>query len=118
MNRKDLYFVGLMVAVLGVFIALWWFSRKAPAMTPRPEHGGITKDTRRETCFDCHGADQVAPLPPHHPKKGLPNETQGRSDKTPTPCAACHKLPPGSVSAFYLPGMGRGQLKWLSRQQE
>jgi hypothetical protein len=118
MNKKDLYFIGLMVAVLGVFITLSLNSRKAQAMTPRPEHGGITKDTRRETCFECHSPDAVAPLPPHHPKKGLPDETKGKENATPTPCSACHRLPQGSVSAFYLPGLGRGQLKWLSRQQE
>ena len=118
MNKKDLYFIGLMIAVLGVFMTLWLISRKAPAMTPRPEHAGIAKETPRETCFDCHGGDRVAPQPPHHPKKGLPNETEGRPNKTPTPCAECHKLPAGAVSAFNRPGLGRGPFKWLSRQQK
>ena len=118
MNKKDLYFIGLMVAVLGVFMTLWLISRKAPAMTPRPEHGGITKATRRETCFECHSPDGVAPQPPHHPTKGLPGEMKNRPNATPTPCAECHKLPPGSVSAFYVPGLGRRNLKWLSQQQE
>src|ERR1044071_6013746 len=117
-NKKDFYFVGLMVAVLGVFMTLWLITRKAPAMTTRPEHGGITRETRRETCFEGHGTQGIAPPPPHHPEKGMPRENKGRPNATPTPCSECHKLPQGAVSASYLPGVQRGLLKWLSQQQE
>ena len=108
MNKKDLYFVSLMVAVLGVFMTLWLISRKAPAMTSRPEHGDITKETGRETCFKCHNSDGIAPQPAHHPKKGLPDEMKNRPNATPTPCYECHKLPRASVAALFLPGPERG----------
>lgn len=118
MNKKDLYFIGLLVAVLGVFVALKLISRTPPEMKDRAEHQGITKETRRETCFECHGPQQAAPLPPHHPKKGLPDETKGRPNATPTPCALCHKLPPASIAFFYPTGTRKGQVIWPSQQQE
>ncbi|HWC75851.1 MAG TPA: hypothetical protein VG778_00220 [Blastocatellia bacterium] len=112
MNKKDIYFVGLLVLVLGVFMTLWLISRKPPAMSGRAEHIGVTRETRRESCFECHGPDQAAPLPPHHPKKGLPDETKGRPNATPTPCAECHKLPPPAVAAFDIPGVRKGRPQW------
>ena len=118
MNKKDLYFIGLLVVVLAVFMALWLFSRKAPAMTGRLEHAGITKETPRETCFECHGPGQTAQLPPHHPKKGLPNETENRPNATPTPCSLCHKLPPATTTAFLRAPLGNGGSIWQSRRQD
>src|SRR5262245_30464455 len=117
MNRKDIYFIGLLVVVVGVFVLLTAISRTAPAMTGRVEHAGIDKDTRRESCFECHGPDQAAPLPPHHPKKGLPDETKGRPNATPTPCVLCHKLPPSTVARLLQTTTGKRLSVWPDQQQ-
>src|SRR5262245_3079205 len=86
MNRKDLYFLGIAVGIIALFTFLWAVSRKPPAMTPRPEHAGITRNTTHETCWGCHTPDSK--IWERHPKKGKPSTT----DKS-TPCYACHKLP-------------------------
>lgn len=110
MVKKDYYFIALMIAIVGLFTFLWAIGRKAPGMTVRAEHAGITKETPRETCFECH-----TPLPPRHPKKGLPDEVKGRPDKQPTPCAECHRLPQAAVAGFSK--TREGNLSWLNRRE-
>jgi hypothetical protein len=88
MNRKDLFFVVVAVAVIGLFIFLSVIGKKPAAMTPRAEHVGMSKDTPRETCLQCHApGSQVAPMDKsgHHPKKGRPPDQMS--------CFACHKPP-------------------------
>ena len=50
MGKKDLFFIGILVAVVGLFIFLSVTGRKPAPMRARVEHAGITKDTPRETC--------------------------------------------------------------------
>ncbi|HJZ67700.1 MAG TPA: hypothetical protein VKF81_06250 [Blastocatellia bacterium] len=86
MNRKDLYFLAVAVGILALFTVLWVISRKPHAMTARPEHAGITRNTERETCYGCHTPDSK--MWERHPNHGKPTER-----KATTPCYACHKLP-------------------------
>src|ERR1044072_8821536 len=84
MDKKDLWFLLIAVGVVALFTFLWAISRKAPPMTARPEHAGITRETKREECWGCHTPDSK--IWDRHPKKGKP------PDQT-TPCYACHTLP-------------------------
>jgi cytochrome c551/c552 len=96
MRRKDLIFIAIIVAVLGIFIFLSAVGRKAPAMTARAEHAGANKKTTNETCLGCHAPDStVAPMPARHPKKGKPPDTK-------TSCFACHRPPEDHVASLRL----------------
>jgi hypothetical protein len=109
MNKKDLWFLLIAVGVVALFTLLSIFSRRAPAMKVRPEHAGITRETKREDCWGCHTPDSEVWL--RHPKKGKP------PDQT-TPCYVCHKLPDaGAATAVLQPTRIReGELLWLDRQ--
>ncbi|HVF89712.1 MAG TPA: hypothetical protein VNH22_06570 [Blastocatellia bacterium] len=119
MKKKDLYFLAMAAAVIGLFVFLSMIGRKAAPMTARAEHSGLTKETPRETCWTCHALDsQIAPMPARHPKKGKP------PDQT-TPCSACHKYPDaGAPPAFFnsvtsvSPKYRKGVFVWLSQQQK
>ncbi|HYP26412.1 MAG TPA: hypothetical protein VE262_06830 [Blastocatellia bacterium] len=119
MKKKDLYFLAMAAAVIGLFVFLSMIGRKPKPMTARPEHASMTKETPRETCWACHAPDsQVAPMPLRHPKKGKP------PDQT-TPCAVCHKYPDaGAPTAFFNPSTSvspehrKGIFVWLSQQQK
>lgn len=96
MNKKDLFFITIAVAVLGIFIFLSVIGRKPPQMTERAEHGGVTRNTSRDTCIGCHGPGSIAPIQwqgseKNHPKKGVPPDTMN--------CFACHRPPAGPVAA-------------------
>ena len=96
MRRKDLIFIAIIVAVLGIFIFLSAIGRKAPAMTARAEHAGFNRKTPNDTCLGCHAPDSgVAPMPARHPKKGKPPDTK-------TSCFACHRPPEERVAALGL----------------
>jgi hypothetical protein len=96
MRRKDLIFIAIIVAVLGIFIFLSAIGRKAPAMTAREEHAGANRKTANETCLACHAPDStVAPMPARHPKKGKPPDTK-------TSCFACHRPPEDHVASLSL----------------
>lgn len=95
MNRKDIYFLGVAIAILGLFTFLWFISKKPPAMTPRPEHAGISRSTTRETCWGCHTPESK--FWEHHPNKGKPTDRDHK-----TPCSACHKLPDSQVAKLQL----------------
>ena len=106
MNRKDLYFIGVAVAIVALFTFLWFISRKPPAMTTRAEHTGITRSTTRETCWECHTPDSK--VWERHPKKGKP------PDKT-TPCYACHKLPEPQIAIALSRINGEVRFVWQSQ---
>src|SRR5579862_1823815 len=73
MKRKDLIFIAVLVVVVGIFVLLSSLSRKAAAMTPRPEHSGFNRKTPPEACLACHApGSTIAPMPANHPKKGKP----------------------------------------------
>jgi len=73
MNKKDLLFAAIALSVIGLFVILSVSARHPKPMADRPEHAGVTRDTKRETCWGCHAPDStVAPMPAHHPKKGRP----------------------------------------------
>lgn len=94
MKKQDMIFILAAVVVIAVFVLLSVFSRKALPLTTRAEHAGMTKETARATCLECHAPDSaIAPMPARHPKKGKP------PDKT-TPCDACHKFP--ATSAVFI----------------
>ena len=110
MNRKDIIFASIALAVIGLFIFLSLIGRDAKPMTARGEHAGVTQDTPRETCWECHAPDStVSPMPPRHPKKGKPPDTT-------TPCYACHKLPDPAVAFGSL--TKKGDDNWLRRRQK
>ncbi len=110
MNKKDLIFLAIAIAVVGLFIFLSLIGRKPKPLGPHPEHAGLSQKTPRETCLECHAPDStVAPMPPRHPKKGKP------PDKT-TPCYACHKMPEDAVAIAELSKIREGRLKWLNQQ--
>lgn len=115
MNKKDLWFLLIAVGVIGLFTFLWAVSRKAPPLDqpnqPRPEHAGMTRDTKREECWACHAPDStVAPMSARHPKKGKP------PDQT-TPCYVCHKYPdPAAKPAIFITPLSREVTStWLSQ---
>ena len=83
MNRKDIYFLGVAIAIIGLFTFLWIISKKPPAMSARPEHADITLKTPRETCWGCHTPESK--FWEHHPNKGKPTDRDHK-----TPCSACH----------------------------
>ncbi|PYP87090.1 MAG: hypothetical protein DMF61_10590 [Blastocatellia bacterium AA13] len=92
MNRKDVIFAAIALAVLGIFIFLTAIGRKPAPMSPRGEHTGLTAETPRETCLSCHAPDSsVAPMGIRHPKKGRPPDQMS--------CFKCHK-PPAATIAF------------------
>ncbi|MGA9768140.1 MAG: hypothetical protein WBV94_03815 [Blastocatellia bacterium] len=111
MNRKDLWFLLIAIGVVGLFIFLSVISRKAPNMEPRPEHAGITRDTKREDCWSCHTPDSK--IWDRHPKKGKP------PDQT-TPCIVCHKLPVtvAAASGLHSTSNREGEFSWLSQQEK
>jgi hypothetical protein len=115
MKKKDLYFLAMAAAVIGLFVFLSMIGRKAAPMTARPEHAGMSTETPRETCWTCHAPDsQVAPMPIRHPKKGKP------PDQT-TPCAVCHKYrvaPPAFFNSLesVSPKYREGVFVWPSQQ--
>ena len=114
MGKKDLFFIGILVAVVGLFIFLSVTGRKPAPMRARVEHAGITKDTPRETCLQCHASgDEIVPMPAgqRHPKKGSPLDNKG------TPCSLCHKLPPDAASAILYPKK-EGLRAWLNQQEK
>jgi hypothetical protein len=138
MKKKDLYFIALIIGVLGLFTFLWAVSRKPPDLSARAEHAGMNKDTPGETCFQCHAPIPVrpehtgmtrataratclechkpeqlvmSPMPQHHPKKGLPGETR------PTPCAVCHKPQNAPAAALLLSApTTEDHFRWLNQQ--
>jgi len=96
MRRKDLIFIAIIVAVLGIFIFLSVIGRKAPAMTTRAEHAEVNRKTPNDTCLACHAPDStVAPMPARHPKKGKPPDTK-------TSCFACHRPTEDHVASLSL----------------
>ncbi|HKV37759.1 MAG TPA: hypothetical protein VJX67_00995 [Blastocatellia bacterium] len=108
MKSKDLIFIGVMVAVVGIFIFLSEIGQKPKTLTARPEHAGFTDRTPRETCLICHAPDsKVAPMPVRHPKKGKPPDKM--------PCFACHKPPPAAAASHVKDGT-EGDFAWLSQQ--
>ena len=111
MNRKDLYFLGIAVAIIALFTFLWIVSRKPPAMTARVEHVGITRTTPAETCWSCHTPESK--MWERHPNHGKPTER----NKT-TPCYACHKLPESQVADALLHMSNKGEVGfiWLNLQ--
>jgi hypothetical protein len=110
MNKKDLWFLAMAVGVIGLFTVLCAISRKAPPMTARPEHAGLTRQTARETCWGCHTPDSKVWI--RHPKKGKP------PDQT-TPCYVCHKLPePDAATAMiFLTKSTEGEFVWRNLQE-
>src|SRR6516225_1063286 len=97
MKKKDLIFIGIIVAVVGLFIFLSAIARKPPAFTDRPEHAGLTAKTERDTCLSCHAPDStIAPMSARHPKKGKPNDR----DPDKRVCFKCHKEEKPAI-AFY-----------------
>jgi hypothetical protein len=111
MNRKDLWFLLIAVGVVGLFIFLSVMSRKPKAMQPRPEHAGITRETKREDCWSCHTPDSK--VWDRHPKKGKP------PDQT-TPCYVCHKLPATVAATAELRSTKNreGEFSWLNLQEK
>ena len=92
MNRKDLIFAAVAIAVIGVFIFLTVIGRKPIPMSGRTEHAAVTEKTSRETCLPCHAPDSsVAPMGLRHPKKGRPPDEMS--------CFKCHK-PPAAIVAL------------------
>lgn len=111
MNRKDIIFAAIALAVIGLFVFLSLIGREAKSLTVRAEHAGVTRDTPRETCWGCHAPDStVAPMPLRHPKKGKP------PDKT-TPCYACHKLPDETAAIVYSTKTEKEAFIWPGREQ-
>src|SRR5215470_1712622 len=101
MRRKDLIFIAIIVAVLGIFIFLSAIGRKAPAMTARADHAGLNRKTPNETCLACHAPDStVARMPASHPKKGKPPDTK-------TSCFVCHRPPEEHVAWLSWSGVHR-----------
>lgn len=111
MNRKDIWFLLIAVGVIGLFTFLWAISRKAPSMSARTEHAGITRETKREECWGCHTADSK--VWERHPKKGKP------PDQT-TPCYVCHKLPDASARTAALDSTTAREVEfiWPSQLQK
>jgi hypothetical protein len=109
MNKKDLIFAGIAVAVIGLFIYLSLIGKKPTPLTMRAEHAGVSRETPRETCWGCHTPDAEVWL--RHPKKGKP------PDQT-TPCAQCHKFPEPATALFHSTKTREGLLTWQSRQQK
>ena len=111
MNRKDLYFLGIAVAIIALFTFLWIISRKPPAMSARAEHAGITRNTTRETCYECHTPESK--IWERHPNHGKPTER-----KATTPCYACHKLPETQVAdaSFHRSNEEEVAFIWLNLQ--
>jgi hypothetical protein len=114
MNRKDIIFAGIAVAVIGLFIYLSLIGKKPTPLTARAEHAGVSRETPRETCWSCHTPDAEVWL--RHPKKGKP------PDQT-TPCAQCHKFPETATALFRstknsINENREGLLTWLNRQQK
>ncbi|HVG20813.1 MAG TPA: hypothetical protein VNI02_17330 [Blastocatellia bacterium] len=110
MNKKDLWFFAMALGVIGLFTVLWVISRKAPPMTARAEHAGISRQTARETCWGCHTPDSK--VWDRHPKKGKP------PDQT-TPCYVCHKLPETDAAhaTNYSMKSMEDEFVWLNRQE-
>jgi hypothetical protein len=109
MKKKDLMFIAMAVAVVGLFVVLSLVGRKPAPMTDRTEHAGMTRETPRETCLACHAPGAtVAPMPLKHPKKGKP------PDKT-TPCYACHRLPEPHIAIIHPFQTPQGALVWPDR---
>ncbi|HLG13250.1 MAG TPA: hypothetical protein VJH03_01835 [Blastocatellia bacterium] len=110
MKKQDWYFILAAAVVIGVFVFLSVFSRKPPPLTAG-SHAGMTRETSRDTCLECHAPDSaIKPMTARHPKKGRP------PDKT-TPCYACHEFPPTSAAALI--GSTRiveGVFVWPNRQ--
>jgi hypothetical protein len=107
MNKKDLWFLLIAVGVIGLFTFLWAISRKAPPLQIRPEHAGVSRETKREECWACHTPDSSSW--DRHPKKGKP------PDQT-TPCYVCHKMP-NAASAALPPDqliIREGEFIWLN----
>jgi hypothetical protein len=118
MNRKDLIFAAIIVAVIGVFVFLSVIGKKAAPMLERPEHMGMSKSTSRETCFQCHAPDSnIKPMPPTHPIKGKPDEKKGQPESKKTPCTECHK-PPATTPQALKQTINREDLfSWLEQQK-
>lgn len=66
MNRKDMMFLAIALAVVALLYVLS-ISGKEPPLLPADEvHAGITD---REQCKECHAPGKVKPMNPHHPFK-------------------------------------------------
>ena len=114
MNKKDLMFAGLALAVIGLFVYLSLIGKTPPPLKDEGYkvngyHVGVNPQTPRETCWGCHTPDAEVWL--RHPKKGKP------PDQT-TPCAQCHKFPEPTTALFHSTKTREGLLTWRSRQQK
>lgn len=108
MKKKDLIFAAIALSVIGLFIFLSINRRHPPPMTARPEHAGVSSETPRETCWECHTYEMLSQK--HHPRKGLP------PDQT-TPCAACHEMPKQQAAFLHSIINRKGVFSWPNRQQ-
>ena len=106
MNRKDLYFLAVAVGIIALFTVLWIVSRKPPAMTPRAEHAGITRNTTRETCYGCHTPESK--IWARHPNHGKPTERNAT-----TPCYACHKLPEPQIATALIQMFNHKEVEFI-----
>lgn len=113
MGKKDLFFIGILVAVVGLFIFLSVTSRKPAPMSARAEHAGMSKETPRDTCLQCHASgNEIVPMPQgtRHPKKGGPLDNKG------TPCSLCHQPPDTASATLHL--QKEGLRTWLNQQEK
>lgn len=118
MNKKDLIFAAIVVFVIGLFVFLSVIGKKPAPMAARTEHTGMSKETPRATCLECHAPDsQIAPMPPTHPLKGKPDEKKGQPENKKTPCTECHKPPPVSPQAFKQNTNREDLFSWLEQQK-
>ncbi|HEX9861477.1 MAG TPA: hypothetical protein VGB23_09750 [Nitrospirota bacterium] len=66
MNRKDLMFLAVALAVVALLYVLSMSGKEPPKIPAGEVHAGITL---KEDCKECHAPGKVKPMNPHHPFK-------------------------------------------------